>query len=98
MDAIDFDTLDATIETERTQFATALRRIADRLETRSVEDVIELVTTFRDQVCDFARRSNLVLRLLHLRIRLEVDDRHNTPNQVLIFSAISLRRSSRKSS
>jgi hypothetical protein len=40
IDAIDFDTLDATIETERTQLANALRRIADRLDTLAVEDVI----------------------------------------------------------
>ena len=41
MDAIDFETLDATIEAERTHLVNALRRIADRLDTLAVEDVIE---------------------------------------------------------
>ena len=38
MDAIDFQTLDARIEMERTQLSNALRRIADRLDTLAVED------------------------------------------------------------
>ena len=49
MDATDFETLDVTIETERTQVADALRRIADRLDALAVEDVIEPLTSFGEQ-------------------------------------------------
>lgn len=41
MHDIDPDTLDAKVETERQQLVSTLRRIADRLEAMSREDVIE---------------------------------------------------------
>ena len=63
MDAIDFDTLDAEIDAERTQLAEALRRIADRLDSLAVEDVIEPLTALGGQAHGFVRRVNLVLRL-----------------------------------
>ena len=63
MDSIDFETLDARIDTERTQLANALRRIAERLDSLAVEDVIEPLTTVGEQAREFVRRANLVLRL-----------------------------------
>jgi hypothetical protein len=40
-----------------------VRRIADRLEALSPEDVIEPLTMVGDQAREFVRRANFVLRL-----------------------------------
>lgn len=49
MDDIDPDDIDGKIETERQWLVATLRRIADRLEALSLEDVIEPLTMISDQ-------------------------------------------------
>jgi hypothetical protein len=63
LDAIDLDALDAKIETERQWLVSGLRRIADRLEALSVEDVIEPLTMISEQAEALIRRAEGVLRV-----------------------------------
>ena len=65
MDASDLDleALDAKVETERQRLVSRLRRIADRLEALSLEDVIEPVTILSEQTHTLIRRAETVLKV-----------------------------------
>jgi hypothetical protein len=57
------DGLDAKIEIERQWFISSLRRIADRLEAMSPEEVIEPVTVLSEQAHALIRRADAVLQV-----------------------------------
>jgi hydroxypyruvate isomerase len=63
MDDIDPDALDAKVETERQWLVSTLRRIADRLEALSVEDVIEPLALLSEPAAALIHRAEAVLRV-----------------------------------
>ena len=63
MDAIDLEALDAKIETERQWLVSTFRRIADRLEAMSVEEVIEPLTMISEPANALIRRAETALKV-----------------------------------
>jgi hydroxypyruvate isomerase len=62
MDDIDPDALDAKVQTKHQWLVSTLRRIADRLEVMSPEEVIEPLTMLSEPAHALIRRAEAVLQ------------------------------------
>jgi hypothetical protein len=62
MEPSDLDDLDGNLETEREWLVSSLRRIADRIESLALEDVIEPLTHLAVEAAAFVSHADTLLR------------------------------------